>query len=83
MLQAPVNKRYQCKAVKSCYFKFRGRRFHFFLNALHIQYAHLTENEGVTSNLYIFVVFDTKQFRMMAAPIGGDFHVFKLVLKLI
>jgi hypothetical protein len=29
------------------------------------------------------VVFNTKEFHIMAASIGSDFHVFKLVLKLI
>jgi hypothetical protein len=48
-----------------------------------IGYAHATGNQGVTSNLYIVVFFNTKEFGIMAASIGGDFHVFKVVLKLI
>jgi hypothetical protein len=31
----------------------------------------------------LFVVFNTKEFRIMAASIGSDFYVFKLELKLI
>jgi hypothetical protein len=56
---------------------------HLFKNAIHIRYAHVTGNEGVTSNLYIFMIFNTKELCVMAASIGGDFYVFKVVLKLI
>jgi hypothetical protein len=55
----------------------------FKMHSMYGNYAHATGNEGVTSNLYIFVVFNTKEFRVMAASIGDDFHVFKVVLKLI
>jgi hypothetical protein len=57
--------------------------FFFFLNAFHIRYAHATGNDGVTSNLYTFMIFNTKEFRITAASIGGDFHVFEVILKLI
>jgi hypothetical protein len=53
------------------------------LKPFYIQYAHATGIDGVKSDLYIFVLFNTKEFRIMAASIGSHFHVFKLVLKLI
>jgi hypothetical protein len=71
--------------IRTCYSKFRAPRLHLLKkkNTFHIRYAHVTRNDGVTSNLYIFMVFNTKEFRIMAASIGGDFHVFRFVLKLI
>jgi hypothetical protein len=50
--------------VRTRYSKFRGPiLLHF------IGYAYATGIDGVTSNLFIFVVFNTKEFRIMAASI--------------
>jgi hypothetical protein len=99
MLQKPVNECYVVVkfilmqnsenmfdvASQSLLFKFRGPRLHLFFNAFHIRYAHshTTGHDGVTSNLYTFIGFNIKEFRIMAASIGGDCHVFKVVLNLI
>jgi hypothetical protein len=43
----------------------------------------ITGIDRVMSNLYIFVVFNSKESHIMAASIYGASFVFELVLKLI
>jgi hypothetical protein len=97
MLQASVYERYvvvkflyMCKSIeknvccrKSEFVPSLQDRDCIFKSIFQIRYVDATENEGMTSNLYIFVVLNTKEFRIIAASIGGDFHIFKVVLNLI
>jgi hypothetical protein len=44
--------------------------------------AHAIGIDGVTSDLYILWSSTQKEFYIIVASIGGDFHALKVVLKL-